>query len=255
MATLARESRSANSCIDCLSVCAQYPQLHQPVRCAVKRASCSKAGPELTDNEAGYGHSMILVNSDDSCDLRPVSMMCRAKMWETKLKARSGAWPDFRCLDSRSQDRHLGNGPNRAPICMFSRDVLVAPNRYSSDRTLLRAKKYNPGRRRRKASNRQCSYLKDSPTCLALEPKYSVPGYRQSCRVLGIRSAMAVHYKPHNLFDLLVLDELPGISIELGSCLWWDLNLFRQRSIRPQRIGRRLIAVRSRAATAAFEPG
>ena len=66
---------------------------------------------------------------------------------------------------------------------------------------------------------------------------------------------MAVHHKPHNLFDLLVLDELPGSFIELGSCLWWDLNLFRQRSIRPQRIGRRLIAVRSRAATAAFEPG
>ena len=117
MATLARESRSANSCIDCLSVCARYPQLHQPVRCAVKRASCSKAGPELTDNEAGYGHSMILVNSDDSCDLRPVSMMCRAKMWETKLKARSGAWPDFRCLDSRSQDRHLGNRTGRPCVC------------------------------------------------------------------------------------------------------------------------------------------
>lgn len=84
--------------------------------------------------------------------------------------------------------------PNRAPMCMFSRDALVAPNRYSSDRTLLRAKKFNPGRRRKKASNRQCSYLKDSPTCLALEPKYSVPGYRQSCRVLGVQLVVAVFY-------------------------------------------------------------
>jgi hypothetical protein len=133
-----------------VSVCTQY--MHQPVRCAVQWASYSEAGPKLTDNEAGYGHSIILVNSDDSCDLRSVSMLCRTNLWRTKPKARGGTnvvrFPMFRFAGAAATENH-----RQDPVANCARShvtssaglpgSLVAVPKYftSSDRTLLRIKR------------------------------------------------------------------------------------------------------------------
>ena len=56
-------------------------------------ALCSSegAGLILTDSEAGYGHSIILVNSDDNSDLLSTSMLGRVTMRGVRRGARGGS--------------------------------------------------------------------------------------------------------------------------------------------------------------------
>lgn len=49
----------------------------------------------LTDSEAGYGHSIILVSSDDNSDLIVASMLNRLELCGVGPDARGGAWNLF----------------------------------------------------------------------------------------------------------------------------------------------------------------